>query len=327
MKDKIKGLLAGCAWGDALGMPSEMMSARTFRKAFPQGIDTFLPSTPYDFIGRQFKAGEVTDDTINTLLVCDTIIENHGRFVLDSYIQRLITWIEENGEKNPYIIGPSTSKALASIQKGMSLEGSGKFGTTNGAAMKVSPLGIINDYCYLDDLIENVRQLCLPTHNTTIAITGASIIAAIVSYVLRETPTMNDIWNLAFAVIDRCENIGNPLPSPSLSWRLEDLHDYIPSHTSEETLEHLQTVYGAGMESIETIPAVLTLLALSDLDPLRCARYAANLYGDTDTIGAIATAICGAANPDLPEKEVQMLEEVNHINFDAYASLLAQYVQ
>ena len=49
--------------------------------------------------------------------------------------------------------------------------------------MKMSPIGIISDFRDLDALIANVRMICKPTHNTSIAIQGASIIAGIISYV------------------------------------------------------------------------------------------------------------------------------------------------
>ena len=42
MENRITGLLIGCAYGDAMGMPSEMMSRRTLKKAFPNGVHEFL---------------------------------------------------------------------------------------------------------------------------------------------------------------------------------------------------------------------------------------------------------------------------------------------
>ena len=109
-KNKILGLLVGCAYGDAMGMPSEMMTRSLLRRTFPKGIHDFLPSSDNDFFGRNFRAGEVTDDTVNTLLVCDTIIEN-GSFDVEEYLKMLIRWTDENPDKSKMQIGPSTSKA------------------------------------------------------------------------------------------------------------------------------------------------------------------------------------------------------------------------
>lgn len=56
-------------------------------------------------------------------------------------------------------------------------------------------------------------------------------------------------------------------------------------------------------------------------DPLKCARYAANIGGDTDTMGAMACGICGAicgADAFLKE-DVELLESVNEIDFEELA--------
>lgn len=327
MLNRIKGLLVGCAYGDALGMPSEMMSKETFEKAFPNGIDRFMPSTPYDFIGRKFKAGQVTDDTINVLIVCDSIIKNNGVFNVDKYIELLMSWIKDNQEKYKYIVGPSTLKALESIKNGTPIYEAGKFGTTNGAAMKVSPIGIICDYNDLKDLISNVENLCLPTHNTNIAITGASVIAAIVSYVIRGGKSIDDIWNLAYQVIDECKFKGNDLPSPSLKLRLESVEELVKNNDEATIMAKLETFYGVGMETVETIPAVLALLTLSDLKPHKCAIISANLCGDTDTIGSISTSICAAINNDFSDDEIHKLSEINSIDFTWYSEKLFKCIK
>ena len=327
MNKKILGLLVGCAYGDAMGMPSEMMSRNTFKKAFPNGIHKFMPSTPYDFIGRNFKAGSITDDTINTLLVCDSIIENDGKFDIKKYIYLLQKWVKANGDKNPYIMGPSTLKALTTIEKGTPINKSGLFGTTNGSAMKVSPIGVICDYRDLDNLVAVVEQLCLPTHNTNIAITGASIIACIVSYALRAKADMTKIWDLAYLTIDACKNKGNDLPSASLKLRLEKVQHLLEIKKQSEVLNELEALFGTGMETIETIPTVLALLQLSNLEPHKCAYLSANLSGDTDTIGAIATCICGALNNTFKDEEIKFLEITNDINFSYYVEKLEKYLK
>lgn len=326
MKKRIKGLLIGCAYGDALGMPSEMMSRETLNKAFPDGVHDFLESTPYDFIGRSFQRGEVTDDTINTLLVCDCIIENNGQFCTNRYIESLQNWVKENGDKNPYIMGPSTTKALNAIANGAPIGESGKFGTTNGSAMKVSPLGIITDYHNLDELVKTVEKLCLPTHNTNIAITGASIIAALSSYVLRGGNDINELWNISYQTIEAAKGYGNDLPSASMKRRLEILQNLIKTKTQEVVLDEIENVYGASMETIETVPTVLALITLSQFDPIKCARLSANLSGDTDTIGAIATAICGAVNFNFTQEDITLLEQVNNVDFESYADKLVKFM-
>ena len=68
---------------------------------------------------------------------------------------------------------------------------------------------------------------------------------------------------------------------------------------------------------------------LAQTDPNRCAVLCANLGGDTDTIGAMATAICGAlhgVNAIDPALKAE-LDAVNQLDFNRYATALAKYRQ
>ena len=322
-KNKILGLLVGCAYGDAMGMPSEMMTRSLLRRTFPNGIHEFLPSSDNDFFGRKFRAGEVTDDTVNTLLVCHTIIET-GRFDVEEYLKMLIRWIDENPDKSKMQIGPSTSKAIELLKDGKSFHESGKFGTTNGTAMKVAPIGIIEDYNDISNLVKTVEQLCLPTHHTSIAIQGASVIAAIASFALRNEYSEGVLWELAEKTIREGEKYGTQLPGASLVERLRLLRYDLSKLSDTDIINRLETVYGTGFETIETIPSVFTVIILSKGDPIKAANLSANLSGDSDTIGAIATAICGAFNPIFSKREIEFLENVNQISFDTYVDKLFQ---
>ena len=63
------GVLAGCAVGDAMGMPTEMMSREDIAELFPDGVRELSASTARDAFGRKLRAGEITDDTVHTVLV------------------------------------------------------------------------------------------------------------------------------------------------------------------------------------------------------------------------------------------------------------------
>ena len=324
---KIKGCLVGCAYGDAMGMPSEMMRPELIGELFPKGIHQFEPSTEFDFIGRRFPAGEVTDDTINTLLLCEAIIENKGDFDVNKYIDKLLLWVKENGDKNPYIIGPNTAKALKAIKEGADMNETGKFATTNGSAMKVSPIGIIYDYRDKERFLDEVEMLCRPSHNTSIAISGAAAVASCVSYAIRGGDDLNRLWDIAIEYSEMAKDRGNPLPSASIKERMKALKQDLVNDDEDQVIEKLQKFYGTGMEAIETIPCVMTLIMLSKGDPLRVGELAANLGGDTDTIGAIAGAICSSMHPLEDEKIIDTLERVNGIDFEDLSEKLLPYVR
>lgn len=118
--------------------------------------------------------------------------------------------------------------------------------------------------------------------------------------------------------------------SASLSARLE-LALNIVRHADgvESASEQLYQIIGAGTSTIESVPCAIAMVELANTDPNRCAVLCANLGGDTDTIGAMATAICGALhgvsaiNPQLK----QTLDKVNQLDFARYAVALASYRQ
>ena len=74
-------------------------------------------------------------------------------------------------------------------------------------------------------------------------------------------------------------------------------------------------------------PAAIAMVELAGTDPNRCAVLCANLGGDTDTIGAMATAICGALHgvqaidPALKAE----LDAVNRLDFGHYCAKLLHY--
>ncbi|WP_275574557.1 ADP-ribosylglycohydrolase family protein [Enterococcus crotali] len=73
MRERIWGVLAGGALGDALGMPTECWSQEKIRQQFPNGVTTLIASNEADVFGRKLAAGSITDDTINVLMILSMI--------------------------------------------------------------------------------------------------------------------------------------------------------------------------------------------------------------------------------------------------------------
>lgn len=80
------------------------------------------------------------------------------------------------------------------------------------------------------------------------------------------------------------------------------------------------------MDTIESVPMALAMVELADTEPQRCAVLSANLGGDTDTIGAIASAICGAlrGTEHFPATWRAKVSRVNQIDFSCYAHELVR---
>jgi len=76
------------------------------------------------------------------------------------------------------LLGPSTKRAIDMILAGHTPEESGRYGTTNGAAMRITPVGIAADVNDSARFIQAVIQACQVTHNTTLGISSAAAVAA-----------------------------------------------------------------------------------------------------------------------------------------------------
>lgn len=326
IKKKIWGVLVGCALGDAMGMPTEMMSRKDISIEFPNGVTGFYTTTDKDVFGRKMQAGEITDDTVNTLLLTQMLIDSEGRIDTKLYLDYLQNWMKDNPEKCRYVAGPSTLRALEAIKKGVPLERTGIFGTTNGAAMKISPIGVISDYHNMSKLVDNVEQICMPTHNTTTAIAGASVVAACVSYGVRGGDNPNDLWDIAIEAAEFSSDRGYAFPTASLAKRIKAVRNLVESGDRERILEELRTFYGTSVETVESIPAVLAVVQLADGNAWKAACISASLGGDTDTIGAISGAICGGMYPSFPQGVIEKLESVNDVYFEGIAEKLSAYV-
>jgi len=86
-------------------------------------------------------------------------------------------------------------------------------------------------------------------------------------------------------------------------------------------------VVGTGTMISESIPAALAI-AYYARDVKKCALMCANLGGDTDTIGAMATAICGAKNglKSIDPTWIQTIDEENpQHNITAYADQILNF--
>jgi ADP-ribosylglycohydrolase len=324
LEKKIRGLLIGGAVGDAMGMPTECWSQNQIRAAFPNGLSTFIDSDETDVLGRTMKAGSVTDDTINTVMILNSIVEQKGHLTAEHYVNKLKEWNDHSGVSE-YVSGPSTLKALKKIENGIPLEKTGREGTTNGASMRIAPIGIVSDYKKMDELVEKVYQICLPTHNTTIAISGASAVAACVSYVLSGGTSVDDIWDIAFKAVDASKHKGWDYPSSSLKFRMEYAKNIVRNEKKEDAIKMIYEQLGTSVETIETIPAVFAVIDLAQGNPMEAAKIGANIGWDTDTIGAISAGICGGMHPEFDEETINLLENVNDLNFDALAKSILPY--
>lgn len=337
LRERVMGGLIGIAYGDAFGMPSEMWTPEQIRGKLGY-LSGFRDGHPDNEISAALVRGEATDDTANSILVAEMLCENHGRVDAYDFIRRLKQWIA-GAKKSSTVVGPSTRKAITLLDQGVPMQETGKTGTTNGAAMKILPVGFAvairrrketEEVRELPkkELLDEVAALCMPTHYTSAAISGAAAVAAGGAAAVAGARSLDEIFDYMAEMADVGESRGCPVSGPSVSARMRMGQEYIlgrrkiygrtgQSGLEDEILTYIYRCIGTGLPAAESVPAAALLFWMSDGDPMTCARYAANIGGDTDTIGAIACGICGAysgAGAFAPE-DVELLERVNGLSF------------
>lgn len=322
--NRILGALVGCAVGDAMGMPGEMWSRSRIQKTFGQ-IRDFLPGHPEHEISAGFAPGETTDDTIVTVLVAKSLVRCKGSLPPLELVHSIQNWAKENA-KSKTVIGPSTQRAFQQIANGVPPEQAGRFGETNGASMRISPVGIISDHKDIPILVDRVSQVCMPTHNTCTAIAAASAVAAAVAHGISGLP-LEDARGCILEAAAQGQQKGYDTCSPSVVERIRFSLELSDSIDDDEIFMDRQfSLVGCGLPSTESVPTAITIALRCKGNMMRCATMCANIGGDTDTMGAIACAITGAhaGFQSIPAEVVRRICNQNPFGFEELAEELVQ---
>ena len=325
-KDRILGAFYGQALGDAFGMPSELWPRSRVIQHFGW-IDSFLDGPQENDAAKYFKAAEFTDDTSMAIALADSIIECGGRVDTTVIAGRILAWAESFDAFNKNVLGPTSKVALMAIKAGHPVADLPNLGMTNGAAMRVMPMGCLLPTASFDDFYAEIAAACAPTHKSDVAIAGAVVIAWAISKAVDGQAWLDVVHTLPdVARQAQLRNVNTF--SASLGARVELALSVVKEERDvKEASARIYDLVGAGTSAIESVPAAIAMADLAGLDPNRCAVLCANLGGDTDTIGAMATAICGADSGvgGFDKESLQQLNDANKFNFESYAEEFLQF--
>lgn len=327
------GALAGLALGDALGMPTQAMSPAQIRAVYGRitGLVDGDASQPY---APGMPAGSVTDDTEQALLIASLLVRGRGsssgRVALDAgeFAHALLAWEDSMIQRGSLdLLGPSTKAALERVRAGEDPLTVGGAGTTNGAAMRVTPIGIAMPTADPEAFADSVWSSCQVTHATRQGFQSAALVAAAVSMGIdverSTTPNLRALLWKAVTYVDSLPERGAWTPDPDVVAATRRAMQ-LAANPASSSLECLVEQVGTSVASAQAIPMAFALLA-RDPSP-RALLDAANLGGDTDTIGAIAGAILGAALGVelLPTDSLSRIEEVSHLALPTVARELLE---
>ena len=325
LRDRARGALYGLAIGDALGMPTQLLSR-------PQIVDRWGPvltgfeAAPDDHpIAAGMPAGAVTDDTEQAVLLGRLLVEGGGRVDPGTLAAALLGWEREMAARGSLdLLGPSTKRALQAVQDGTPPAEAGRHGDTNGAAMRVTPVGIAAAADNLPALVDHVQQASLVTHNTSIALAGAAAVAAAVSAGI-DGASVPAATGMAIAAARLGGQRGHWTAGADVAARIDWAAGLVAGAGPRQAAELIYTLVGTSLATNESVPAAFAVLSAIPDDPWRACLLAASLGGDCDTIAAMAGAVAGACHglAGFPPAAVETVDR-NGLDLAALADSLLQ---
>ncbi|WP_236795617.1 ADP-ribosylglycohydrolase family protein [Amycolatopsis sp. GM8] len=323
----------GVVVGDALGSLTETLSQKEIFELYGW-LDDFVDFRfkPY---GQTRRTGAWTDDSSLIVYMSRAIIANRGATVA-GFVQAFLDWSDD-----PSVVqysGPTTRRALSRLRAGEDPGTVGRgsvesfTGTSNGGAMKAAPAGWLNPGD-VDAAARTAAMICLPSHNTNVAIAGAAAIAAGCA-VASAGCTVDEIVAAAIEGATIGEGLGleqgREVAGPSVARRIASATEVATNaSTFKDAVRDIGEVVGSGLATAESVPAAIALVVAARGDVNLTAVGAANVGDDTDTVGTMAAAISGtfsgraAAN----EEWYRLVSTVNDIDLATLSAEFAAVVE
>lgn len=295
MLDRAYGALVGGAIGDAMGMPASFLTRRQITDTYGYIRDFLEPEKEVQSYHGQLKAGEITDDTMESAIISQVLIRN-GAFSEDAFNQAMKKWAIEQKMLGSTVIGPSTRRYLTALVEGIDPKLTAGKGVTNGSAMRVAPIGIR----YHDDLnkcVDAAAASSMPSHGSKPAVAAACAVAAGVAMGVHGGCTPRDVLRAAADAAAYGEKLGAEITAPSVSRRLRMVETIVDQAGDAEIsiiLDELVNIFGASMMSYESVPIAFGAFYATGGHGAEGVLAAVNAGDDADTNGSICGNLCGA---------------------------------
>jgi ADP-ribosylglycohydrolase len=289
-------------------MPTQMLSRAEIIARWGGLLAGFEPAPPGHPIAAGMPAGAVTDDTEQAVLLGRLLVRGDGAVDPRELAQALVSWERDMAERGSLdLLGPSTKRAVAAVLAGTPPQDAGASGDTNGAAMRIAPVGIAvplapdlavplaPDHSDLSTLVDHVVAASRVTHNTGIALAGAAAVAAAVSAGVSGAG-ITEATALAIEAARIAADRGHWVAGADVAARIDWATRLVAGRPEPEAADLIYTLVGTSLATQESVPAAFAVLAAVPDDPWPACLLAASLGGDCDTIAAMAGAIAGACH-------------------------------
>jgi ADP-ribosylglycohydrolase len=331
--EHILGGLLGQAFGDAFAMPALLHPEDTWKR-YGGWLSGFHPGPVGHPAHEGLPAARITDDTEQAFALAASIIREGG-VTVEGAARALLAWYQAvDGDSAPFV-GPSTRRACQALKHGVDPGETGLTGDTNGGAMRICPVGLIHP----GDPAAAVRDAataCRPSHFTDVAVSAAAAVAGAIAAALKPGITLEEILEAGRRAAAEGRALGSPWFGASIPRKIDLALDLVrgadPADTDDliSRIRDLYDLVGSTLAAADAVPSAFGILALAEGDPLLCARYAAALSGDADTVAAMACAIAGAwkGAGAFPQQIIAELRRANpELDFEGIARSLTELAE
>ncbi len=308
-RDRAFAALTGVAVGDALGMPSQTLSRAAIQSSYGR-IEGFRAPVADHPVSHGLRRAQVTDDTEQTILLAHRLIADGTGFDELAWARDLLDWEQGVAARGlGDLLGPSTKAALAALQRGVPAAEAGKDGATNGAAMRIVPIGIATP----PDpwrMARRVAQVSRVTHGRGEALAAATAVAMVVSQGLAGRG-FDEALPLALEAARR------PLPGVDQAAQATMVDRILAAVDIGPLGEvELSGQIGTSVKSLQSVACAFGIVRLAQGDPWQAGLIAANIGDDTDTMASIACGMAAACagTAAFPADAVAEVVSVNRLD-------------
>lgn len=325
MIDRAYGALIGGAIGDAMGMPASFFTRDKIKQVYGYITDFLEPESKNQVYHGGLKAGEITDDTMESIIISKILIKTGG-FDRDVFIDEMRDWAIKYKMLESTVIGPSTRRFLEAITENRDPKEAAKLSATNGSAMRVAPVGVKYHYDF-KKCVTAAAKSSFPSHSSKPCVAAACAVAAAVAAGVKGGYAPAQVMELAYEGALYGESVGCDITGPSVSKRILLAKELVEKNRGKgmnAVLDELVGIIGAGMQAYESIPYSLGVFYAVNGDAKEGIIAAINGGDDADTNGAICGNVCGAFSgaKSIPEEWTRRVEKESGIDFMGIAGEL-----
>lgn len=329
--DKILGAFLGAAVGDAMGAATEIRTIDQIKEYFGGFIRDFKVP-PADTFARGRQAGQITDDFSQAYYLATTIINNQGRIDPGIAKEAIINW--SNDQQYNCFMGPTTRASLELLKSETKTAQDNEDElvlvndnqkATNGSAMKIFPIGLINAG-NIKQAIDDAVTVSLVTHDNNLSIAGACAIAAAVCKASEKNANLYDVVQAGLAGARQGNEKGlargRVAAGPSVYRRIKLAIELgLKSKNIEEAMIDIAEIIGCGLHIAEAVPAVFGLLIATKGDTMEGIFSGVNIGNDTDTVATMIGAIAGTLNGyhSIPGQYLTEINSKNNLSLEKLA--------